>query len=75
MNILSFTSKPIVNGTACQPVSASQNKSDFPNWRGRGPCLAENDEEGHYVEMVASIGVLGFLKLSIKRDIITEDML
>ena len=28
-----------------------------------------------HVEMVASIGVLGCLKLSIRRDIITEDML
>ena len=36
---------------------------------------AENDEECHYIGMVMSLGVLGSLKLSIKRDIITEDIL
>jgi len=42
---------------------------------GEVHACADNDEECHYVGMVASLGVLGFLKLSIKRDIITEDML
>ena len=37
--------------------------------------FAENDDEYHYVGMVVSLGVLGFLKLSVKHDIITEDIL
>ena len=39
------------------------------------PKMMKNIVTYCYIGMVASLGVLGFLKLSVRRDIITEDIL
>jgi len=74
MNMLSFTWDLLVNGTSWVP---ERPKTSRISQIGAGVvcACASNDEECHYVGMVASVGVLGSLKLSVRRDIITEDML